>query len=104
MSEHLPGVLPKPDRFHAFHIAGVIATALIGVLALTVWQPRSSPSADTRAEAVVARCDRLAQIASNRIAEGRGNARNADRRRERQRAFQICLDGPDHFERHFVNR
>ena len=46
---------------------------------------------------VVARCDRMAQIVSNRTAAGSVDARGSQQRRERENAFASCLEDPDGF-------
>jgi len=54
----------------------------------------TQPAAETGGS-VVARCDRIAQIVSNR----KHASPDAQWRRERESAFTACLEGPDGYAR-----
>jgi hypothetical protein len=98
MNKNLVATAPGTSRWPDL-IAGALVVLWGGLMGVALASDLSNlPSRDS-AGSVVARCDRMAQIVSNRTSAGSRDARGPQRRRERESAFASCLEDPDGFER-----
>jgi hypothetical protein len=87
-----PGPVRWPDL-----IQGALIVLWCSIAGVAFASELLFPSTRDSADGVVARCDRLAQVVSNRTSSGPGDARSSQRRRERESALATCLEDPDGF-------
>jgi hypothetical protein len=76
-------------------VALILAGTVVFVAALATFSRRDVSGQEN----VVTRCDRLAQIASNRRESGTLDPTSAAWRRARNKALETCLENPPAFER-----